>query len=95
MDTNSATPEDFDMEDIRTELRRLSNRLDTALIEDGNSVSIKCQLVLDKTPKCYDFTGTRRFAACEAWRLMEKDKISWREAMNIAWDKIKTDCTWN
>ena len=95
MDKNSVTPEGFDLEDIGIELRRLSNRLDAALGEGDNSVSVKCSLVLDEIPKCYDFSETRRFAACEAWRLMEKEKINWKEAMDLAWDKIKTNCTWN
>lgn len=83
------------MEEILGELKKLSHRLDVALAEGDNPTSMKCQLVLDSTPKCYDFSGTRRFAACRAWQQMEEEKISWREAISAAWDEVRSKCTWN
>lgn len=80
---------------IADELRRLSNRLEAKLAEGDNPVSAKCSLVLGETPKCYDFSGTRRYAACRAWDLMESEKISWQEAISRAWQEVKEICTWN
>lgn len=84
-----------DIEGIRDELEKLSNRLEAALAEGDNPVSMKCQLVLEATPKCYDFSQTRRFSACRAWELMETEHISWQEAISKAWSELKSKCTWD
>lgn len=76
-------------------IRELSNRMEVALAEGDNPVSAKCALVLDSPIKCYDFSGSRRFAACRAWQLMEEMKISWQEAITKAWEEIKSRCTWD
>lgn len=91
---NSPYPE-AEAEEIITELRKLSNRIDAALSEGDNPVSAKCATVLGEIPKCYDFSGTRRFAACRAWDLMESEKISWREAISRAWEEVKSKCVWD
>lgn len=82
------------IDELTNEMRKLSNRLETALAEGDNPVSAKCSLVLGETPHCYDFSGTRRYAACRAWQLMEEEKISWQEAISRAWQEIKSKCTW-
>lgn len=81
--------------EIIDELKKLSNRLEVALAEGDNPISAKCSLVLDSPVKCYDFSGSRRFAACRAWNLMETEKIDWREAIKRAWDEVKSKCVWD
>lgn len=83
------------MNEILEELQRISNRLDVALTEGDNPISMKCQLVLDATPRCYDFSGSRRFSACRAWEIMETEKVSWQEAITRAWKELKEKCVWD
>ena len=92
---NEASPAGTEIGEIETELKRLSNRLEASLSESDNPVSAKCSLVLEATPKCYDFSGTRRYAACRAWDLMESQKISWQEAISKAWEELKSKCVWD
>jgi hypothetical protein len=96
MNGNSVSPvTEEDIEELKELLHRLANRLEAALAEGDNPVSMKCQLVLDSVPKCYDFSVTRRYAACRAWQMMEEEKISWREAISKAWSELKEKCTWD
>lgn len=82
-------------QDLVDEIKRLSNMLEVALAEGDNPTSMNCQAVLDEVPKCYDFSGSRRFAACRAWQVMEqKENTDWREAIKQAWGEIKSNCNW-
>lgn len=80
---------------LSEQIEKLSNRLEAKLSESDNPISAKCEAVLETPPKCYDFSGTRRFAACLAWDLMEKERIGWGEAIKEAWSKVKKTCTWS
>lgn len=80
---------------LREEIKRLSERLETALSSEGNPVSLKCIEVLKKPPKCYDFSGTRRYAACKAWETMETEKVGWKEGITKGWEEVKKTCVWD
>ncbi len=80
---------------IREKLAEIEEALITRLHNNPNPVSYKCEKVLAETPKCWDFSGIRRWAACFAWDLMEKEKIGWREAIGRAWDEARKKCVWD
>lgn len=80
---------------LREEIEKLSSKLEAALSEGDNPVSLKCEAVLSTPAKCFDFSGTRRYAACEAWRLMEEKHISWQEAIAEAWNTVRSTCKWS
>ena len=80
---------------LREQIEKLSSRLEAKLSEGDNPISLKCEAVLETPVRCYDFAQTRRFAACEAWRLMDTKHIGWREAITEAWDKVRKSCTWS
>jgi hypothetical protein len=58
-------------------------------------ISLKCELVL-KQPLtkdiCFDFREVRRRAMCETWKIFEENRIPFREARRLAWEKVKKEC---
>lgn len=62
--------------------------------EEGNPISAKCERVLSSPVKCWDFRGTRRYAACAAWQAMEEEHIGWAEAIKRGWSKVRGVCEW-
>lgn len=80
---------------LREEIEKLTGRLEATLSDGDNPISAKCEMVLETPAKCYDFSGTRRYASCRAWDLMEKEHIGWQEAITKAWSEVRTVCTWD
>ncbi len=67
--------------------------------EEDLNPSEKCKLVLEAFEKkderekvCKDFRGYRRVVMCKAFELMEKEDISFSEAMHKAWEFVKEKC---
>lgn len=64
---------------------------------DINEVSIKCRYVLEErgltAEVCKDFREIRRWVACRAWQLIERDEAdTWRDAIRRAWNEAKAQC---
>lgn len=58
-------------------------------------LSERCKLVLSMPLTkeiCFDFREIRRRAMCETWRIFEEQKIPFREARKLAWEKVKKEC---
>jgi hypothetical protein len=58
-------------------------------------LSEKCAAVLAKPPtkeECYDFRAVRRRAICTAWKILEEEKIPFREAIKRGWAETKAKC---
>ena len=75
------------------ELERAVDALGEALKE--NPVSPKCERILGVTPskeECFDFRAVRARVLCNAWALMEAEKVPFATAIKRAWDKVKSEC---
>lgn len=79
---------------IHDEMMSLVSRIETLLAEGDNPSSAKCEKVMSEPIHCYDFSASRRYAACRAWNLMESENISWHEALRQAWLDAKQKCVW-
>lgn len=66
----------------------------TYKLENPDNPSALCEAVLSEVPACQDFSGVRRWSACEAWRIMEEEKVTWQEAIKKAWEAAHAICSW-
>lgn len=60
--------------------------------EQSADLSKKCELILGweiTKDVCYDFRQSRQWVMCRAWELMETERISFGDAMSMAWDGFK------
>ena len=65
------------------------------LKKDDINPSEKCRLILDRgLPKevCQNFREYRRWVMCRAFELMEKEGLSFSEALDKAWDEVHEKC---
>ena len=79
------------VEEAKDQYEQLSNVLEHK-IEKEKDTSPKCIDVLDNPPSCSDFEGTRRWAACKAWQIMETEGVTWKEAIGRGWDEGQGSC---
>ena len=83
-------------EELKAKIKELEDAID-ALGEaiKENPISPKCAAILAKAPEkaeCFDFRLSRARVLCEAWRLIETEKIPFAIAVKRAWDKVKSEC---
>jgi len=55
----------------------------------------KCKWVLERgltKEVCQDFREYRRWVMCRAFELMEKEGLSFSEALDKAWDEVHEEC---
>ncbi len=58
-------------------------------------VSAHCKDLLEKTvdkDACLDFRDTRARVMCQAWHIMDEEKVPFKEAVRSSWDRSKKDC---
>ena len=61
-------------------------------LQREQDTSPNCIDILDNPPECSDFIGTRRFAACKAWQIMNAEGIPWKDAIGRGWDEGQGKC---
>ena len=64
-------------------------------VKDMNPVSEHCKRVFDvglTENTCRDFRFIRAWVMCEAWRLLEEENLSFRNAIRTAWRVAKDLC---
>ena len=58
-------------------------------------ISLVCQVELSKpitSDLCYDFREIRRWVMCNTWKLIEREHLSFSEAIKRSWREIKLKC---
>jgi hypothetical protein len=58
-------------------------------------ISDKCEIVLSQPltkDVCYDFRTIRQRTMCLAWKIMDEQKIPFRQAIKEAWRTVKEGC---
>jgi len=64
-------------------------------MEEEKEVSPVCEAVLERgitRDVCLDFREIRRFVICKAWKIMEKEKVPFRDAIKRSWAGAKEEC---
>lgn len=53
-----------------------------------------CEVVLENLSEevCRDFRNIRKYVLCNTWRLIDKEKKSFREAISDSWRIVKSKC---
>ena len=66
------------------------------LEDDDINVSETCRMILEEKgltkEVCQDFRAYRRWVMCRAFQLIEKEGLSFSEALRRAWKEVKSKC---
>ena len=64
--------------------------------KEANDVSGKCETILSPgwltKDICYSFRDIRTYTMCAAWKILEEQRVPFREAMAQAWRQAKEEC---
>jgi len=59
--------------------------------EHHSPTSEHCERVLETKPRCWAFREIRSWVLCEAWRLLETEKLQ-RLPVSRAWQEARARC---